>query len=69
MPQFTSPRPLGGPALLKLRKPRNPLVAPALMRQAGRHGGSQAAKRQQAQHAKSELRQQIEAMGRPDRCP
>ncbi|WP_156421829.1 hypothetical protein [Paucibacter sp. KCTC 42545] len=66
MPQFTSPRPLGGPALLKLRKPRNPLVAPALMRQAGRHGSSQAAKRQRAQ---IELRQQIEALGRPDRCP
>ena len=33
MPQFTSPRPM----LIKLRKPRNPLVAPALKRQAGRH--------------------------------
>ncbi|HEY0954470.1 MAG TPA: hypothetical protein VGE36_06920 [Roseateles sp.] len=33
MPQFTSPRPMK----LNLRKPRNPLVAPALKRQAGRH--------------------------------
>ncbi len=33
MPQFSSPRPLQ----IKLRKPRNPMVAPALKRQAGRH--------------------------------
>ena len=42
MAQFTAPRPL----LLKLRKPRNPLVAPAQQRQAGRHQGPDA--RQQA---------------------
>lgn len=34
MPQFTSPRPS---AATSLRKPRNPLVAPAQLRQAGRH--------------------------------
>lgn len=33
MPQFTSPRPLN----IKLPKPRNPLVAPAMQRQAGKH--------------------------------
>lgn len=33
MPQFTAPRPM----TLNLRKPRNPLVAPAQLRQAGRH--------------------------------
>ena len=45
MPQFTSPRPL----LLNLRKPRNPLVAPALKRQAGRHQSPQDAKAQRQQ--------------------
>jgi hypothetical protein len=46
MPQYTSPRPLQ----LKLRKPRNPLVAPALQRQAGRHQSPKDAqmRRQQA---------------------
>ncbi len=34
MPQFTSPRPA---AHVQLRKPRNPLVAAAQFRQAGRH--------------------------------
>lgn len=42
MPQFTAPR----PALTGLRKPRNPLVAPAQFRQAGRH---QAPKPRQAE--------------------
>jgi len=41
MPQFTSPRPLN----LSLRKPRNPLVAPALLRQAGRHQTAKDGKR------------------------
>ena len=36
MPSFTNPR--GRPAKA-LRKPRNPVVAPALLRQAGRHQG------------------------------
>ena len=46
MPQFTSPRPMQ----LSLRKPRNPLVAPAMKRQAGRHQSPQDARtlRQQA---------------------
>ena len=46
MPQFTSPRPLQ----LTLRKPRNPLVALAMKRQAGRHQTPQDARtlRQQA---------------------
>ncbi|MCU7372441.1 hypothetical protein PEC18_16605 [Paucibacter sp. O1-1] len=52
MTQFTSPR----PQILNLRKPRNPLVAPSLMRQAGRHGSAPKAQRQQAN---LELRQQI----------
>jgi hypothetical protein len=53
MTQFTAPR----PQLLTLRKPRNPLVAPALMRQAGRHGGSAKAQRQQANLS---LRKQVQ---------
>lgn len=51
MPQFTSPRPL----LLKQRKPRNPLVAPALKRQAGRHQSPNDA-RAQRQQARQDLR-------------
>lgn len=60
MTQFTSPRPLN----LQLRKPRNPLVAPALMRQAGRHGSTKP-----RQAARRELQQQITALGQPDRSP
>ncbi|MFN3861261.1 MAG: hypothetical protein ACK4R2_07305 [Roseateles sp.] len=46
MPRFTSPRPLQ----IQLRKPRNPLVAPACKRQAGRHQSATDARalRQQA---------------------
>ncbi|RTL21887.1 MAG: hypothetical protein EKK52_07615 [Burkholderiales bacterium] len=51
MPQFTSPRPLQ----LTLRKPRNPLVAPALKRQAGRHQSPHDAQAQR-QQARLELR-------------
>jgi len=43
------------PLIVVSLKPRNPLVAPALMRQAGRHGGS--AKPRQA--ARRELQAQI----------
>ncbi len=43
MPQYTAPRPLQ----LTLRKPRNPLVAPTLMRQAGRHQGLRDSQRSQ----------------------
>lgn len=61
MTQFTSPRPL----TLKLRKPRNPLVAPALMRQAGKHGQLSRASSQR-QNARRELRQQTLQMTLPD---
>lgn len=59
MPQFTSPRPLQ----LNLRKPRNPLVAPALKRQAGRHQSPQDAHAQR-QRARLELRRLVH-----ERCP
>lgn len=45
MPQFTSPRPLQ----IALRKPRNPLVAPAMKRLAGRHQSAQDAHAQRQQ--------------------
>ncbi|MFT7721424.1 MAG: hypothetical protein QM788_01085 [Roseateles sp.] len=51
MPQFTAPRPLQIPQ----RKPRNPLVAPALQRQAGRHRSPHDAQAQR-QQARQELR-------------
>jgi hypothetical protein len=51
MPQFTSPRPLQ----IALRKPRNPLVAPAMKRQAGRHQSPQDA-RSLRQKARLDLR-------------
>ncbi|PZP32816.1 MAG: hypothetical protein DI603_09020 [Roseateles depolymerans] len=51
MPQFTSPRPLQ----VQLRKPRNPLVAPAQQRQAGRHQSPRDAQAQR-QQARLELR-------------
>jgi hypothetical protein len=46
MPQFVSPRPMK----LAVRKPRNPFVAPAFKRKAGRHqtGTEAHAQRQQA---------------------
>lgn len=56
MPQFTSPRPAqSGP-----RKPRNPLVAPSRLRQAGRHQPPHA-----RQQAKAELRNQMHALCHP----
>jgi len=51
MPQFTSPRPLQ----IKALKPRNPLVAPALKRQAGAHRSAHNAHAQR-QQARLELR-------------
>lgn len=47
MSQFIAPR----PQLLRIKasKPRNPLVAPSLMRQAGRHDSSRHTQRQNAQ--------------------
>lgn len=61
MPQFTSPRPM----TLNLRKPRNPLVAAAQFRQAGRHEAARHAQRQQAQQ---ELRRQLRDLP-PDHSP
>ncbi len=57
MTQFVSPRPL----TIKLSKPRNPLVAPALMRQAGKHGQLTSGSSQR-QNARRELRQQTQEM-------
>ena len=57
MPQFTHARPLAAKAL---RKPRNPLVAPSLQRQAGRHQSPHA-----RQTAKSQLRQALQDMHPP----
>lgn len=51
MPQFTSPRPMR----IKLAKPRNPLVAPAHKRHAGRHQSPNDAHAQR-QQARLELR-------------
>ena len=53
MPQFTSPRPS---AAIQLRKPRNPLVAPAQFRQAGRHQPLKA-RQQQTQSLRLEMRE------------
>lgn len=63
MPQFTSPRPMQ----LNLRKPRNPLVAPAMKRQAGRHQSPQDAHAQR-QHSRLELRQLLRERY-PDESP
>lgn len=60
MPQFTSPR----PNVLRLNKPRNPLIAPALMCQAGRHGAGA-----QRQQAKARLQKELLQLGQPDRSP
>lgn len=65
MPQFTSPRPHNQQRLLK---PRNPLVAHALMRQAGKHGQQGLAARQR-QAGQRELRHEILQVGRPDSSP
>ncbi|MBB4845524.1 hypothetical protein HNP55_004076 [Paucibacter oligotrophus] len=64
MPQFVSPR----PQAQRLLKPRNPLVAPALMRLAGRHGGPQT-KGKQRQSAQRDLQKQIQTLGSPDGGP
>ncbi|MCV2361488.1 MULTISPECIES: hypothetical protein [Roseateles] len=61
MTQFTSPRPLN----LKLRKPRNPLVAHALMRQAGKHGHFNTGSSQR-QTARRDLHKQTLEMTLPD---
>jgi hypothetical protein len=61
MPQFTSPRPL----LLTLRKPRNPWVAAAQLRQAGRHTSARHPQRQQA---RQQLNRQLRDLP-PDDSP
>ena len=48
------------PLILAARKPRNPLVGPALMRQAGRHAGGNP-----RQAARRELKQQISQLDSP----
>lgn len=66
MSQFTAPR----PRTLSLRKPRNPLVAPALMRQAGRHGNHSAkAQRQSAQRSLLQEVRQLLQHNKADRSP
>ncbi|MDT9002354.1 hypothetical protein RQP53_23940 [Paucibacter sp. APW11] len=60
MPQYTAPRAQNRGLL----KPRNPLVAPSLMRKSGRHqGGNQ-------RHAqRRELEQQLQSLDRLERSP
>ena len=65
MPTFTARRPStlaapAAPAAPAAHKPRNPLVAPALMRQAGRHAS---AKPRQA--ARRALKQQLTELDSP----
>lgn len=62
MPQFTAPR----PSHLNLRKPRNPLVAHALMRQAGKHG-QQKLGSSQRQATRRDLQKQSQELMLPDR--
>ncbi|QPF75782.1 hypothetical protein G8A07_24595 [Roseateles sp. DAIF2] len=63
MSQFTAPRPQ---LSLSLRKPRNPLVAPSLLRQAGRHD---AASKSQRQQAKTALLKEVRQLVPLDRSP
>lgn len=60
MTQFTSPRPLS----LRLSKPRNPVVAPALLRQAGRH-----ALGHQRQAQRRDLHKQLLQLASSDSSP
>src|SRR5882724_5340675 len=64
MPQYTSPRPMN----LALRKPRNPCVAPALLRQAGRHQSPRDAVSQR-RSTRTELAQQLRQLAPPDDSP
>ncbi len=61
MPQFTHARPMTAKAL---RKPRNPVVAPALLRQAGAHQGAHARQSAQAQ-LRQELRHALQDLHPP----
>jgi hypothetical protein len=61
MPQFTSPRPALSAQAGALRKPCNPMVAPAQFRQAGRHQTQPP-----RQRAQQQLRQSLhELIDRP----
>jgi hypothetical protein len=64
MSQFIAPRPQNANLSLRMRKPRNPLVAPSLQRQAGRHGEGNA-----RQGARRDLQKQLLQLGQPDRSP
>lgn len=56
--------------LARPRQPRNPFVAPALLRRAGSHRGSTTAQRQEGQRALAkELRQSMLRSGRADHAP
>jgi hypothetical protein len=57
MPQFTHARPLTAKSV---RKPRNPMVAPSLLRQAGRHQGAHP-----RQAAQAHLRQALQDLHPP----
>jgi len=63
MSRFTAPRPL--PVVLS-RKPRNPFVGPALLRQAGRHGIGPHGQRQSQQRALQRELRQIEFSHKDD---
>ncbi|MDN3922690.1 hypothetical protein [Roseateles violae] len=62
MSKFIAPRPLR--LSLRTSKPRNPLVGPSLLRQAGRHADGNA-----RQAARRDLLKQIQQLGQPDRSP
>lgn len=62
MPQFTSPR----AQTLLIRKPRNPIVAPAQMRHAGVHASLKRPTRQQARQA---VRASVRSLGPDDSSP
>jgi hypothetical protein len=58
MSKFIAPRPKNLSVSLRAPKPRNPLVGPSLLRQAGRHGGGNA-----RQLARRELQKQMLQLG------
>ena len=60
MSRFIAPRPSNTLLLLRTSKPRNPLVAPASQRLAGRHQPAKA-----RQQATRELREQLKTLDSP----
>ena len=60
MSHFVAPRPQNIKLSLQTRKPRNPLVGPSLMRQAGSH-----ARGNERQTARRDLQRQIAALDKP----